>query len=126
MRALELPDAREAVATRVRIECKPVREYDKEKKRFTDTQRTGADGRPLWEVEGVTPIVLGQVFEGGKVQVTQFFEPTTLRIGTEFVVTGDVETRLFASKGEIGCSMTGARLETPKQQAKQPQQEGEK
>lgn len=126
MRALELPDAREAVATRVRVECKPVREYDKEKKRFTDTQRTGADGRPLWEVEGVTPIVLGQVFEGGKVQVTQFFEPITIGIGTPFVVAGDaVETRLFASKGEIGCSMSGTRLEKPKQ-PKQQQGEGEK
>lgn len=124
MRALELPDAREAVATRVRIECKPVRVYDQAKKRYTDEQRTGADGRPLWEVEGVTPIVLGQVFEGGKVQVTQFFEPITIGIGTAFVVAGDVETRLFASKGEIGCSMTGARLEKPKQQPKQ--QEGEK
>lgn len=121
MRSLELPETREAVATRVRVECKPVLEYDKEKKRFTDTQRTGADGRPLWEVVGVTPVVLGQVFEGGKVQVTQFFEPTTLRIGTEFVVAGDVETRLFASKGEIGCSMSGARLEKLKQQG-----EGEK
>ena len=122
MRSLEMADCREAVATRVRVECKPVREYDAQAKRFTDVQRTGADGRPLWEVEGVTPVVLGQLFEGGKVQVTQFFEPITIRIGTPFVVAGDaVETRLFASKGEIGCSMTGARLEKPKQQ-----QEGEK
>lgn len=126
MRSLELPDAREAVATRVRVECKPVKEYDREKGRFTKTQRTDADGRALWEVEGVTPIVLGQVFEGGKVQVTQFFEPITISIGTPFVVAGDVvETRLFASKGEIGCSMSGTRLEKPKQQPKQ-QQEGEK
>lgn len=122
MRSLELPDTREAVVTRVRVECKPVCEYDKEKKRFTDTQRTGADGRPLWEVEGISPVVLGQTFMGGKVQVTQFFEPITIEIGTPFVVAGDtVETRLFASKGEIGCSMSGARLEKPKQQ-----QEGEK
>lgn len=121
MRSLEMPEAREAVATRVRVECKPVREYDAQAKKFTDVQRTGADGRPLWEVEGVTPVVLGQLFEGGKVQVTQFFEPIAIRIGTPFVVAGDsVETRLFASKGEIGCSMTGARLEKPKQQ------EGEK
>jgi len=121
-----MPDAREVIATRVRVECKPVREYDREKGRYTKTQRTDADGRALWEVEGVTPIVLGQVFEGGKVQVTQFFEPITIRIGTVFVVAGDaVETRLFASKGEIGCSMSGARLEKPKQQ--QPKQgEGEK
>lgn len=126
MRSLELPDTCEVIATRVRVECKPVRVYDQEKKRYTDEQRTGADGRPLWEVEGVTPIVLGQVFEGGKVQVTQFFEPVTIGIGTPFVVAGDaVETRLFASKGEIGCSMSGTRLEQPKQQAKQ-QQEGEK
>lgn len=126
MRSLEMPDAREVIATRVRVECKPVREYDREKGRYTKTQRTDADGRALWEVEGVTPIVLGQVFEGGKVQVTQFFEPITIRIGTVFVVAGDaVETRLFASKGEIGCSMSGARLEKPKQQ--QPKQgEGEK
>ena len=116
MRSLEMPDAREAVATRVRMECKPVREYDAQAKKFTDVQRTGADGRPLWEVEGAAPVILGQLFEGGKVQVTQFFEPVTLRIGTEFVVAGDVETRLFASKGEIGCSMTGTRLEKPKQE----------
>lgn len=125
MRSLEMPDTREVVATRVRVQCLPVRVYDQEKKRFTDEQRTGSDGRPLWEVEGVAPVVLGQLFEGGKVQVTQFFEPITIRIGTPFVVAGDaVETRLFASKGEIGCSMTGARLEKPKQQPKQG--EGEK
>lgn len=125
MRSLEIPDSREVLATRVRVECKPVKEYDREKGGYTDKQRTGADGRPLWEVEGVTPVVLGQLFEGGKVQVTQFFEPITIRIGTPFVVAGDtVETRLFASKGEIGCSMTGARLEKPKQQPKQG--EGEK
>lgn len=125
MRSLEMPEAREAVATRVRVECKPVREYDAQAKKFTDVQRTGADGRPLWEVEGVTPIVLGQLFEGGKVQVTQFFEPITIGIGTAFVVAGDVKTRLFASKGEIGCSMSGTRLEKPKQQQAK-QQEGEK
>lgn len=124
MRSLEMPDTREAVVSRVRVECKPVLEYDREKGGYTDKQRTGSDGRPLWEVEGVTPVVLGQLFEGGKVQVTQFFEPVTLRIGTEFVVAGDVKTRLFASKGEIGCSMTGSRLEKLKQQTKQ--QEGEK
>lgn len=126
MRSLEMPDTCEAMATRVRVECKPVKEYDREKGRYTKTQRTDADGRALWEVEGVSPVVLGQVFVGGKVQVTQFFEPTTLGIGTKFVVTGDVETRLFASKGEIGCSMSGTRLEKPKQQPKQQQQEGEK
>lgn len=125
MRSLELPDTREAVVSRVRVECKPVCEYDAQAKRFTDVQRTGADGRPLWEVEGVSPVVLGQTFMGGKVQVTQFFEPITIEIGTKFVVAGDVETRLFASKGEIGCSMSGTRLEKPKQQQAK-QQEGEK
>lgn len=123
MRSLDFPSAREAVSTRVRVECRPVRVYDKEKRRFTDEQRTGTDGKPLWEVEGVAPIINDEQFEGGKVQVTQFFEPVTLRIGTPFVVAGDVETRVFASKGELGCSMTGTRLEKPKQQQ---QQEGEK
>ena len=59
MRSLEMPDTREAVVSRVRVECKPVREYDREKGGYTDKQRTGSDGRPLWEVEGVTPVVLG-------------------------------------------------------------------
>ena len=114
MRELIVP-AREAVATRVRVECKPARVWDTEAREFTNEQRTDSAGRPIWEVEGVAPIIMEGIFEGGTVQVTEFFEPQRVQIGTHFVLAGDdVSARVYPSRGGLGCTMSGTRLTQPK------------
>ncbi|OFP37419.1 hypothetical protein [Corynebacterium sp. HMSC071B10] len=115
MRELVFPTATEVVATRVRVECTPVRVYDKEAKRYTDQQETDGHGRPIWEIEGLAPIIMDAIFEGGKVQVTEFFEPQRVPIGTHFVLAGDnVTARVYPSRGGLGCTMSGDRLTQPK------------
>lgn len=114
MRELIVP-AREAVATRVRVECTPVRVYDKEARTYTNEQRTDSAGRPIWEVEGVAPVMMDAIFEGGKVQVTEPFEPQRVPIGTQFVLAGDdVTARVYSSSGGLGCTMSGTRLTAAK------------
>lgn len=115
MRELIFPTAREAVATRVRVECKPVRVWDSDARTYTNEQRTDSHGRPIWEVEGVAPIIMDGIFEGGTVQVTEFFEPQRVAIGTPFVLAGDdVSARVYPSRGALGCTMSGARLTAAK------------
>ena len=115
MRELIVP-AREAVATRVRVECKPARVWDSDAKKFIPgEQRKDDKGRPIWEVEGVAPIIMDGIFEGGTVQVTEFFEPQRVAIGTPFVLAGDdVSARVYPSRGGLGCTMSGARLTAAK------------
>lgn len=115
MRELVFPTVREVVATRVRVECIPVPVYDKEAKTYTKEQRTDSHGRPLWEVEGVSPIIMEDTFVGGKVQVTEFFEPQRVPIGTQFVLAGDdVSARVYPFRDGLGCTMSGTRLTQPK------------
>lgn len=114
MRELIFP-ATEVVATRVRVQCQPVKVYDQEAGGYTKEQRKDSAGRPIWEVEGVTPIIMDAMFEGGKVQVTEPFEPQRVQIGTHFVVAGDdVTARVYPSRGGLGCTMSGARLTAAK------------
>lgn len=120
MRELIFPEAREVVATRVRVECIPVKVYDQEAKTYIKEQRTDSHGRPLWEVEGVAPVIMDAIFEGGKVQVTEHFEPQRVPIGTHFVVAGDdVTARVYPSRGGLGCTMSGDRLTQPKKSGEQ-------
>lgn len=120
MRDLVFSTAREVVATRVRVECTPVRVYDKEAKEYTKEQKTDSSGRPIWEVEGVSPIIMEDTFVGGKVQVTEFFEPQRVPIGTHFVLAGDdVRARVYPSRGGLGCTMAGTRLTQPKKAGEQ-------
>lgn len=115
MRELIVP-AREAVATRVRVECRPARVWDSDAKKFIPgEQRKDDHGRPLWDIEGVAPIVMDEIFAGGTVQVTEFFEPQRVQIGTHFVLAGDdVSARVYPSRGGLGCTMSGTRLTQPK------------
>lgn len=117
MRSLIVPEACEAVTTRARIECRPVPEYDeKTRKRVPNSHRTDSAGRQIWEVEGLAPIIMDAIFEGGKVQVTEFFEPHRVPIGTHYVVAGDdVRARVYASPSSgLGCTLSGDRLTQPK------------
>lgn len=119
MRELIFP-ATEVVATRVRVQCQPVKVYDQEAGGYTKEQRKDSDGRPLWEVEGVAPVIMDAIFEGGKVQVTEPFEPQRVPIGTHFVLAGDdVCARVYPARGGLGCSVTGTRLTQPKKGGEQ-------
>lgn len=115
--SLPVPGSHSVLCTGDTISTGPAWEYDDDGKK-TNTQRVDEQGKPLFSVRGVVPLVAGQVVADGSVHITGEIAPTRVRPGQIYAM----EDGVFHVRAARGFGLTGtlrgSRLVNPQGGAK--------
>lgn len=112
--SLPVPGSHSVLCTGDTISTGPAWEYDADGNR-TDTQKRDEQGKLVFSVRGVVPLVAGQVVPDGSVHITQEIERATVRPGQIFAVDQAVFTVRAAKKFGLTGTLRGSRLVNPQQ-----------
>lgn len=99
--SLPVPGSHSVLCTGDTISTTPAMEYDDGQ--ATKNQKRDDQGKPLFSVRGVVPLVAGQVVADGSVHITQQIESAQVRPGQIF----GVEQGVFHVRAGRGFGLTG-------------------
>lgn len=99
---LSVPNQNTAMAVGTELKTSPVYVYVNGKR--TDEQKQDEQGRPLFTVRGLAPVVGGELVTDGSVQVTRSLpKPVPVQLGSTFTVVEGV----FTVRAASGFGLTG-------------------
>lgn len=111
------PGEHSVLCTSDEISTAPAWEYDEHGNK-TNTQRTNEQGKKIFSVRGVVPLIRGEVVPDGSVHITGEITPTRVRPGQIYAMEDGV-FHVRAAKGfGLTGTLRGSRLVNPQAGAK--------
>lgn len=111
--SLPVPGSHSVLCTGDTISTGPAWEYDDDGNR-TKNQKRDDEGKLVFSVRGVVPLVAGQVVPDGSVHITQAIESATVRPGQIFAVEQAVFKVRAAKEFGLTGTLHGTRLVNPR------------